>query len=84
MTQPPNLKSLPRIAFLRRQSRELPTNKSKTADSLILLPAGLKTQYKKGIKLRTLPPMFFVYGDCTGNHTVKKYNSYRVNSCQKA
>ena len=24
------------------------------------------------IRLRTLPPIFFLYGDCTRNHTVKK------------
>ena len=34
--------------------------------------------------LRTLPPVFFLYGDCTRNHTVKKYNSYGVNFWQKS
>ena len=34
--------------------------------------------------LRTPPSLLFVYGDCTWNHTVKKYNSYRVNFWQKS
>ena len=33
--------------------------------------------------LRNLPPMDFLYSDCTKNHTVKKYNSSRVNFWQK-
>ena len=38
----------------------------------------------KWVVLRTLPPCFFVIGDCTRNHIVKKYNSYGVNFWQKS
>ena len=34
--------------------------------------------------LKDPPPLFFVYGNCTQNHTVKKYNSYGVNFWQKS
>ena len=70
-----------KIESIKKLPRALRTNNYSLRESYRVSSSRTTCNYRSA--LRNLPPLDFLDGDCTQNHTLLKYNSYRVNFWQK-